>query len=685
MRITAYFYLAAFLLPSVAVGAEGMWTLDNLPRAALQSDFGFQPDAAWVEKVQKSSVRLAGGCSGSFASPDGLVLTNHHCIWRCVEQLSTTEHNYMRDGFLARAHGDELQCPNTELNQLTAITDVTERVWAATEGQSGEAFVAAQRAEMSRIEQACAGDDPTVRCDVVTLYHGGLYHLYRYQRYDDVRLVWAPELKASLFGGDPDNFNFPRYSLDASVLRAWRDGKPAATPDHFSWNKAGAVEDELVFVTGHPGSTQRLLTVTQLELRRDLTLVDQLLYLAELRGLLNHYATLGDAQKLHSQYDILMVENSYKAIRGRLQALKDPAVFEFKRAEERMLRDWVAADPARIAEFGSAWDEIAQAQDAYRALHRRYTLIEQSRGFRGRLYSIARGLVRAADERQKPSEERLREYRDTALQSLAQNLLSPAPIHADYERLHLAWSLTKLREELGADDPLVRAALGNDSPADLARTLVEGTKLFDLDYRRALWEGGAEAVAASDDPLIAFVRRIDGEARAVRAQYENEVGAAERANQQRIARVLFELKGTDAYPDATFTLRLSYGQVRGWEEHDRKIGPFTVLAGAFERHTGADPFALPDSWFAARPQLDMDQPVNFVTTHDIIGGNSGSPVINRDAEVVGLVFDGNIHSLGGDYWYDQRLNRAVSVHSGLIIHALRHIYDAGELLRELGQ
>jgi hypothetical protein len=685
MRSIASYFVAALLVPAAATGAEGMWTLDNLPRAALQRDFGFQPDAGWVDKAQKASVRLAGGCSGSFASPEGLVLTNHHCIWSCVEQLSTTEKNHMQDGFLARAHGDELQCPNTELNQLTAITDVTERIRAATEGQSGEAFAAAQRAEMSRIEQACAGDDPTVRCDVVTLYHGGLYHLYRYQRYDDVRLVWAPELKASLFGGDPDNFNFPRYSLDASFLRAWRDGQPATTPDYFSWNTAGAVEDELVFVTGHPGSTQRLLTVAQLELRRDLTLLDQLLYLAELRGLLNHYAGLGAEQQLHSQYDILAVENSYKAIRGMLQALKDPAVFEFKRAEEQALRDWVAADPARVAQFGPAWDEIARAQDAYRALHLRYTLVEQSRGFRGRLYAIARGLVRAADEREKPSEARLREYRDTALQSLAQNLLSPAPIHADYERLHLAWSLTKLREELGADDPLVRAALGHDSPAELARTLVEGTKLFDVEYRRALWEGGAEAVAASDDPMIAFFRRVDGEGRAVRARYENEVEAVERANQQRVARVLFELKGTDTYPDATFTLRLSYGQVRGWEEHGRKIGPFTELAGAFDRHTGADPFALPDSWFAAKPGLDMAQRVNFVTTHDIIGGNSGSPMVNRNAEIVGLVFDGNIHALGGAYWYDQRLNRTVSVHSGLIIHALQHIYEAGELLRELGQ
>ena len=685
MRSLASFCLLSLLLPGVALGAEGMWTLDNLPRTALQRDFGFAPEAAWVDKVQKASVRLAGGCSGSFASPDGLVLTNHHCIWDCVEQLSTTEQNHLQDGFLARTHDAELRCPNMELNQLTGITDVTDRIRAATDGQVGEAFVAAQRAEMSRIEQGCAGDDPTVRCDVVTLYHGGLYHLYRYQRYDDVRLVWSPELKASLFGGDPDNFNFPRYSLDASLLRAWRDGRPAATPEFFRWNAAGAEEGELVFVTGHPGTTQRLLTVAQLELRRDLALVDQLLYLAELRGLLNHYASLGDEQRLHSQYHILMVENSYKAVRGLLQALKDPTVFEFKRAEEQLLRDWVAADATRVTEFGAAWDEIAQAQQAYRALHRRYTLVEQSRGFRGELFSIARGLVRAADERQKPSEERLREYRDTALQSLEQRLLSPAPIHPDYERLHLAWSLTKLREELGADDALVRAALGDQSPSELARTLVEGTKLSDLEVRRALWEGGSAAVAASDDPMIAFIRRIDAEARAVRARYENEVEAVERANQQKLARVRFELHGTDAYPDATFTLRLSYGEVRGWEEYGREISPFTVLSGAFARHTGADPFALPDSWFAAKPRLDLEQRVNFVTTHDITGGNSGSPMVNRDAEVVGLVFDGNIHSLGGNYWYDPRVNRAVSVHAGLILHALRHIYDAGELLQELGQ
>jgi hypothetical protein len=676
MRILS-FLVTLLLAPAVAVAAEGMWTLDNLPRSALQKDFGFAPEPDWINRLQRASVRLAAGCSGSFVSPEGLVLTNHHCLWSCIEQLSSADENLLQDGFLAAGREAERQCPDVELNQLLETSDVTAEVASTPAGD-------ARQAAMSRIEQACVDGDDTVRCDVVTLYHGGRYHLYRYKRYDDVRLVWSPELQASFFGGDPDNFNFPRYVLDASLLRAYENGKPAPTPDHFNWNAAGAEEDELVFVTGHPGSTQRLLTVAQLQLRRDLTLLDRLLYVAELRGMLNQYASRGEEQARYAQSEILRLENTYKVLRGQLQALQDPAVFAFKQRQEQALRDWVQMQPARIAEYGQTWDRIAQAQEQYRAMHQRYVMIEGERGFQSRLFSLARALVRAGTERTRPNEERMREYRETALQSLERSVLSPAPIHAEYEEQKLAWSLTKLRETLGTDDPFVQKVFAEHGPEALARELVRDSRLFDVDYRRSLWEGGAEAVAASDDPMIELARRIDGEARALYERHEDEVETVETENQQLIARVLFELEGTDTYPDATLTLRLSHGQVRGWREGDREIPPFTELAGAYRRHTGNPPYALSERWLEAKDRLNLQQRMNLVSTHDIIGGNSGSPMINRDAEVVGLVFDGNIHSLGGAYWYDERLNRTVSVHAGFIAEALRSVYKADALLKELG-
>ena len=500
---------AALLVVAPALSAaEGMWTLDNLPRAALAADFGFTPDAGWIAHVQRASVRLAGGCSGSFVSPDGLVLTNHHCAWTCAEQLSSADENLLRDDFLAADRSAERRCPNTELNQLLETTDVTAQVVAAPAGD-------ARVAVMGRIEQACVADDPRIRCDVVALYHGGQYHLYRYKRYDDVRLVWSPELAASFFGGDLDNFNFPRYSLDASLMRAYEDGKPARSPDHFKWNADGADAGELTFMTGHPGSTQRLLAVSQLQLLRDVLLVDQLLYVAELRGLLNQYASQGDEQARYARTEINRLENGYKVYRGRLQALQDPAVFAFKERQEQRLREWVDASAERRAEFGDAWQRIADAQDAYREFHTRYVMIEQARGFSGRLFETARALVRAAAERQKPNDERLREYRETALQSLEHKVLSPAPFHAEFEALKLGWSLGKLREALGTDDPFVQRVLGREGPREFAARVVAGSRLHEVAVRRALWEGGAAAIAASDDPMIVLAREVDADARAL--------------------------------------------------------------------------------------------------------------------------------------------------------------------------
>ncbi|MGH8442886.1 MAG: S46 family peptidase [Nevskiaceae bacterium] len=668
----------------LAVADEGMWTLDNLPKAELKKRYGFEPDAAWVDRVMKASVRLAGGCSGSFVSADGLVLTNHHCIASCVQQLSSAKKDYIADGFLARSRAEELACPQVEVNRLQQISDVTARMNRATRGAAGGEYARLQKAEKSKIEAECVGTaGGATRCDVVELYHGGAYNLYQYHRFQDVRLAFAPEQAIAFFGGDPDNFNFPRYDLDMGLLRVYENGAPAKVADYFAFSPAGAEAGEAVFVTGHPGSTDRQLTVAQLERLRDDDLVSALLRLSEQRGLLGRLVAVGGELGRVAKDDFFGIENSYKALNGQFQALLDPAVFQRKRNEEQALRDFARARPKLQKEHGQAWDEIAKAQATYRNISERWRQLERPRGFWSKHFQIARWLVRGADERTKPNAERLREYTESALPSLTQGLFSTAPITPEYEKVKLTWSLTKLRELLGTDDPLIKAVLGTDAPAAVAARLVDGTRLGDVATRKKLWEGGQAAVAQSKDPFIEFARSVDAEARALRKRYEDEVEAVEDANAEHLARVRFAMTGSGAYPDATFTLRLSHGEVKGWDEKGAPVAPFTDIAGAFRRHTGADPFALPKSWLDARSRLDGAQRFNFVTTHDIIGGNSGSPVINRRTEIVGLIFDGNIHSLGGAFWFDPRMNRAVAVHSGAIVEALRKVYGAESLAKEL--
>ncbi len=682
MRLIAASIALAIASPSFA--AEGMWTLDNLPKAQMQAEFNFTPTEAWVQKVMRSSVRLAGGCSGSFISGDGLVLTNHHCIVGCIGDLSSADEDLMQDGFLAKTRAEERQCPNFEINRLESISDVSGRIREATKGLSGEAFANAKRAAQSAIESECVGEDRTkVRCDVVDLYQGGVQHLYRYTRFQDVRLAFAPEFAAGFFGGDPDNFNFPRYNLDMGLLRVYEDGKPVELEDFFPLNPDGAAEGELVMITGHPGSTQRLLTVAQLEALRDKSLIERLLSLAEMRGVLLQFGALGEEQARQAQNDLFGVENSFKALRGRQSTLNDPAVFEAKRKDEESLKAFVAADPKLSEEIGDPWTAIAEATRISREIETAFNMLEGAGGFRTGYFGLARTLVRGADERAKPNAERLREFGEAGLPRVEQGLFAERPLYPDFEIVKLGWSLSKLREELGADHPVVRQVLGKDSPQQLAERVIRGTKLGDVAVRRALWEGGAEAIATSDDPMIALARAVDPASRELRARYEREVQAVTQQAAEKIARARFAQLGTGVYPDATFSLRLSYGAVQGWEWGGETVPSMTYIRGLYERATGAEPYKLAPSWESSREKLDLDLPMNFVSTNDIIGGNSGSPVINAKAEVVGLVFDGNIHSLGGAFWYDARINRAVSVHSAAMIEALRKVYAADHLADEI--
>lgn len=672
--------LSAFCV--LAYADEGMWTLDNFPKEEVKKKYGFAPDDEWLKKVQLSSARLAGGCSASFVSSDGLVMTNHHCAHSCIEDLSSASQNYIAEGFYAKTQSEERQCPGFELNRLEEITDVTERIAKATRGLSGQKYNDALKKETANIEKECAKSEK-LRCDVVNLYHGGLYHLYKYRRFQDVRLVFAPELAIAFFGGDPDNFNFPRYALDVAFLRVYEDGKPVSVEHFFPWSKAGAKEGELTFVSGHPGRTERLLTMAQLAYQRDVSLPDRLLYLAEYRGFLSEFGRRGEEEKRTSESELFYTENSYKALKGRYKALLDEEFFGQKEAEEKALREKVEADPDVKKKYGDAWKEIEKALEEGKKIRTSYIYIEGGLGFETQYFNIARTLVRGATEITKPNEKRLPEFTDARLPRVKQQLLKEVPIYDQFEIAKLTFSLTKLREDLGSDHPFVKKVLGKESPEEMAERLVKGTKLKDAAVRKQLWEGGKKAIDASKDPMIELVKSIDAEARALRKQYEDQVEAVIKKNEEKIAQARFAIYGTNTYPDATFTLRLSYGKVAGFEEKGRKIAPFTYLGGVFDRATGREPFKLPQSWLSAKSRLNPKVPFNFTTTHDIIGGNSGSPVLNKNAEIVGLIFDGNIHSLGGAYGFDESLNRAVSVHSEVIIHALEKIYGAQRLVEEL--
>ena len=662
---------------------EGMWTLNAFPTAQVKSKYGFTATDEWLKHVQLSSARLAGGCSGSFISDSGLVMTNHHCAHSCIEQLSKAGRDFVASGFYAKTGGEEVRCPEIEINRLEKMTDVTERVNHATHGLSGQAYNDAQKAVFSTMEKECAGNSDAIRCDIVTLYHGGQYQLYQYRRFQDVRLVFAPELAMAFFGGDPDNFNFPRYDLDISLLRVYDHNQPLKNDQYFRWSTKNAGPGELTFVTGHPGNTSRLLTISELEFLRDTQLIKALLYYSELRGNLTEFANRGAEQKRISEAKLFGVENSFKAMKGKLEALQDQAFFAKKVAEEKALRHKVNANPKWKAAYGSAWDEIAKAEKSFRNIYTPLLFLENNRGFQSRLFAIAKTLVRASDELPKANEKRFREFADSKLPSVKQDLFSEAPIYDDFEIAMLTFALTKMREALTADDPAVKRILGKRSPYEIAESVIHGTKLKDIRVRKELFDGGKKAIEASNDPLIQFARLVDPEARAVRKTYEDEIEPVFKKNSEKIAKAQFAVYGAGTYPDATFTLRVSYGQIQGYQENGHEVKPITTIGGAFDRNTGSDPFALPESWLKAKSKLNMNTPLNFCSTNDIIGGNSGSPVINKNAEIVGLIFDGNIQSLGGDYGYDASVNRAVSVHSAGIIEALQHVYGADRIVKEL--
>jgi len=679
---------APLLVLAVAPAAadDGLWLPDAFPSARVEKAYGFAPSQAWLDHVGLASVRLAGGCSGSFVSARGLVQTNHHCARDCIAQLSTATEDLVESGFFAKALEDERKCPDVEIDQLVAISDVTARIAGATAGRDGNAVAEAEQAAEAAITRECEGGDAAIRCDVVALYSGAIVKLYRYRRYLDVRLVFSPELAIATFGGDLDNYEFPRYVLDVTYLRVYADGRPLDTSANFLRYAARDVQPgELTFTAGNPGQTSRLDTVAQLAFERDVTLPRNLFYYSELRGLLTAFAASGAEQARISEPLLLDVEDSVKDGKGRFYALADPPIIAAHGVAERALRAKVAADPRLAARYGEAWDNIQAMLDRFRPVRDRYVFTEGGQGFRSYLFRYAKALVRHADEAGKLDGQRLREFTDANFAAQREALASSVPVEPELEKLTFAFSLARLREALGADDPFVRKVLGRNEPAAVAAELIDKTKLGDAALRRSLIDADAATIAASDDPMIMFARKIDPDLRAERRAYEDGVVDPLARNSALIAKAMFAIEGASSYPDATFTLRFSYGTVKGYRENGRDIAPITTIGGAFARATGNEPFKLPDSWLAARGALDPEQPFNFVTTNDIIEGNSGSPVVNREAELVGLIFDGNYASLGGTFGFDPETNRAIAVAVGALRMALARIYHADRLVEELGR
>jgi hypothetical protein len=663
---------------------EGMWLFSDPPRERLKEKYGFTVTDEWMEHVQKSSVRFNSGGSGSFVSPDGLVMSNHHVGADCLQKLGDKSSNYYRDGFQARTRAEEMRCHDLELNVLMSIEDVTERVNAAVKPEmSAEQAFLARRSVTAGIEKE-SSDKTGLRSDVVTLFQGGKYHLYRFKKYTDVRLVFAPEQQIAFYGGDPDNFEYPRFDLDVCFFRAYENDKPAKVEHYLKWSQAGAAENELVFVSGHPGRTSRLLTMAELDYTRDRQVPFRMRQLNRLEVLYTAYSARSEENARRAKEDLFGVQNSRKAFTGRLGGLLDPALMARKRAAEAKLREAAASD-TKWKDAAAAWGKIAAAQDVITANALDYNLLEAGAGFNSHLFGIARTLLRAGEEFPKPNGERLREFVESSRESLELRLFSGEPIYDDFEMLKLADSLTFLAELKGSESGLMKKILAGKSPRDRAAELIQGTKVGDVALRRRLYKDGSRAVSEARDPMIELARLIDAEARALRKVLETQSEIKQQAHAQ-IGKARFALEGTGTYPDATFTLRLAYGQVKGYEENGRHVPFETTFAGLYERaeeQKFKPPFDLPQTWLQHRADLDPATPYNFVCTADIIGGNSGSPVINRNAELVGIIFDGNIQSLVLDYAFSDEQARAVSVHSRSITEALRKVYAAGSLADEL--
>ncbi len=693
--ISRFIIILATLAVVSARADEGMWLFNQPPLKQLKETYNFEATPQWLEHLQKASVRFNSGGSGSFISASGLVITNHHVGLDTLQKASNEQHNYVHSGFYAKSQKDEIKAADLELNVLYSIEDVTDRVKAAVQpDMSPDDANKARNNIIAQIEKE-SREKTGLRSDVVTLYQGGVYNLYRYKRYDDVRLVFAPEEQAAFYGGDPDNFEYPRFDFDICIFRAYENGQPAKIEHYLKWNTKGPVDGELTFVSGHPGRTDRQLSVNDLTEIRDKDVPSLLDMLYRRETLLHSWANRSFENARRVQEDIRGVENNRKRYDGYLAALLDPEIWTSIEQREQKLHDGMKAD-AQWQGTLTAYDRIKQANDEIAKILPQYMYFEQfrerptaryraPRAFYSTLFKYARRLVRAAAEMPKPNGERFPEFRESNKESFELDLFSTEPVYDDVEILTLTDSLTDMIEGLGVNDSLLQKVMAGKSPVERARELVTGSKLKDVATRKQLLAGGAAAIDGSQDPMIQLARLVDGPARDARKVYEAQDETKQQAYAD-LAKARFALEGTSSYPDATFTLRLSYGPVKGYEENGKQIPALTTTAGLYQRgaeHKNQSPFTIPNRWLDHKSKLNPNTPFNFVSTADIIGGNSGSPVVNKNNEFVGIIFDGNIQSLALDCIFTEKQARAVSVDSAIISEAVRKVYDAGPLMDEI--
>jgi hypothetical protein len=672
-------------LPLVGHANEGFWPFNRIPKAAIKQALGVDLSDAWIQRVQQASVRFPSG-SGSFVSPDGLVLTNHHVSLDLLHKLSTPERDLASKGYVAADRSHEIKMKDLELMSLQTIEDVTAKVNEAVKaGMSPAETLAARRAAIAALEKE-SQEKTGLEAEVVTLYQGGQYHLYLYKKFTDVRLVFAPEFDAAFYGGDPDNFTFPRYCLDMTIWRVYENDKPFASKSYLPWSATGVKEGDAVFTSGHPGATQRLNTVAHLEFLRDYALPLSIDAFTQIRDALDAYAKQGPEQARQANDDFFSIENSLKSWKGQIGGLKDQGTMNKKRADEKALRDRVDASPELKAKYGDAWDQVAKARAALPPYNLERVFFESGLGPYTQYFTLARTILRWTDENAKPNGQRLPEYSDARKAAIERQVGSEAPIHPGAEQAKLEAGLAVMQKMLGADNAMVKQVLAGKTPKARAAELVAGTKMGDPAARKALLAGGKAAIAASTDPFVALAQLLDARARELRTKYDNEVLAVERDAYAKVAQAVFATQGDSAYPDGTFTLRLSYGQVKGYQENGKTVAPLTEIRGLYIRgdeHKHKPPYKIVDSWMKARAAVNPTTPYNFVSTNDIVGGNSGSPAINAKGELVGLIFDGNIQSLPGYFIYDGAVNRAVSVDSRGMLEALRTVYKANWLADEL--
>ncbi len=674
--------ICALLWPVLSHADEGMWTFDNPPVKQLETRYGFAPTKQWLDHVRLASARFNDGGSGSFVSPHGLVLTNHHVAFGQLQKNSTAEHDYVKNGFYAATQDQEMKSPDLEVNVLESMEEVTDRVMDALKNaKTPEQEFAARKAVIADIERE-SEKKTGLRSDVVTLYQGGEYWLYRYKKYTDVRIVFAPEQQIAFFGGDPDNFTYPRYDLDMALFRIYENGKPIESKNYLKWNPQGAADNELVFVSGNPGSTQRSDTMAQLTFERDMVEPNVLKLIRHRIAVLKEYSALGAEQARQSGRMLFGLENARKAFEGRYDGLLDKDVMSKRQKEEDAFRAKVEANPEWKAAYGGAWAAVAQAESNMATRFKE----ELFRGVDCQLASLARSIVEYVAEIKKPDGERLPGYHEAELDSLKFQLASPAPIYKTMEIARMTGALEQDLAEMGNDDAFLKIVLNGKTPKEAATEWVNGSKLDDPEVRKKLMEGGEAAVAASSDSMIVLARKLDPMRRELTKWVEDNVQSVEQRAGEQLGKARFAVYGKNAYPDATFTLRLSYGKVQGYPMNGTKAPYKTTFYGLYDRAASFDysgPFYLPSRYMEGREKLDLATPLNFVTTNDIIGGNSGSPVINRNADIVGLIFDGNIESLVGDFVYDETKNRAVAVHTAGMTEAMRKLYGAQKLVDEL--